>query len=85
MLSATLPHFHSLQPTFPASLPASLAAVGHACCDFDPEMRPEFSMVVEELSAALNEMRQQVGGWTEDLGLCVGRDACLRDCLTVAA
>ncbi|KAI8468190.1 MAG: kinase-like protein [Monoraphidium minutum] len=46
-----------LQPVLPASLPASLLVVAHACCDFDPEMRPPFSMVVEELSAAVDEIK----------------------------
>jgi hypothetical protein len=50
-----------LQPVLPASLPASLLVVCHACCDFDPQMRPSFITVVEELSAAIHEIKQQVG------------------------
>jgi len=49
-----------LQPVLPASLPASLLVVCHACCDFDPGMRPSFMMVVEELTAAIQEIKQQV-------------------------
>ncbi|KIY92131.1 hypothetical protein MNEG_15831 [Monoraphidium neglectum] len=46
-----------LQPVLPASLPASLLVLCHACCDFDPEMRPSFKTVVEELSAAIDEIK----------------------------
>ena len=58
----------SLQPVLPASLPASLLVVAHACCDFDPEMRPSFKIVVEELSAAIDEIKAAVSRaiWEED-------------------
>lgn len=49
-----------LQPVLPASLPASLLVVAHACCDFDPDMRPAFKTVVEELSSAIEEIRAAV-------------------------
>jgi hypothetical protein len=46
----------------PASLPAALLVICHACCDFDPAMRPGFATVVEELTAAIDEIKAQVGG-----------------------
>ena len=52
----------TLQPALPPSLPPGLLVVCHACCDFDPGMRPDFSVVVEMLGAAIREMRHTVGG-----------------------
>jgi len=40
---------------------AGLLAVAHQCCDFDRGMRPEFALVVQEMSVAIAEMQQQVG------------------------
>lgn len=51
----------TLQPLLPASLPPSLLVICHACCDFDPAMRPDFSVVVEMLTSAIKEVKQQVG------------------------
>ncbi|GBF89363.1 hypothetical protein Rsub_01935 [Raphidocelis subcapitata] len=47
----------TLQPVLPSSLPASLLALAHACCDFDPGMRPSFAVVCEELAAAIEEVK----------------------------
>jgi hypothetical protein len=59
-----------LQPVLPASLPASLLVLCHACCDFDPEMRPSFKTVVDELSAAIDEIKAAV----RDLNLLILTD-----------
>lgn len=47
----------TLQPVLPSSLPASLLALTHACCDYDPCLRPPFSVVCEELAGAIEEIR----------------------------
>ena len=47
----------ALRPAPPPELPASLLVVCHACCDFDPAMRPDFSVVAEMLASAIKEIR----------------------------
>lgn len=47
-----------LQPLLPADLPAGLLVLAHACCDYDPDMRPAFATVVPELEAAVEALRR---------------------------
>lgn len=46
-----------LQPQLPAGLPTELLALTAACCDFDPEMRPSFAVLVPELEAAVETLK----------------------------
>jgi hypothetical protein len=46
-----------LQPMLPNNLPAALLVLAHACCDFDPEMRPPFSELVPELEQAVQQLQ----------------------------
>lgn len=51
-----------LQPWLPANVPASLLALAHACFDYNPDMRPPFSLIVPQLMEAIQELKQQVCG-----------------------
>jgi hypothetical protein len=51
-----------LAPWVPDSAPAGVQALVAACCDFDPEMRPGFELVVAELGGVIQEIKQ-VGVW----------------------
>eukprot|EP00877_Chromochloris_zofingiensis_P011552 jgi/Chrzof1/6650/Cz19g04100.t1 len=48
-----------LQPWLPANVPASLLALAHACFDYNPDMRPPFSLIVPQLMEAIQELKQQ--------------------------
>jgi hypothetical protein len=46
-----------LQPLVPGQLPTELLVLTHACCDFDPDMRPSFATLVEELEGAVASLQ----------------------------
>lgn len=46
-----------LQPLVTGNLPTDLLVLCHACCDFDPDMRPGFATIVEELEKVLGQMK----------------------------
>lgn len=47
-----------LQPLLPGQLPTELLVLCHACCDFDPDMRPGFATLVEELEGAVATLQK---------------------------
>jgi hypothetical protein len=50
-----------LAPVLPdAGLPAGLFVAATACCDFDPQMRPEFATLVPELEEAVQQLQVRV-------------------------
>jgi hypothetical protein len=63
-----------LQPLLPGQLPTELLVLCHACCDFDPDMRPGFATLVEELEGAVATL--QVGFRLGYLGVVICRSRC---------
>ena len=64
-----------LLPTLPNNLPPSVAVLVIACLTYDPDMRPSFGTVVEELTKIIGEMREVSkgvggGGGARGLGRC---------------
>ncbi len=50
-----------LKPWLPSGgLPPGLLALAGACCDYDPAMRPDFDLIVSEMSEALEAMKAEV-------------------------
>jgi hypothetical protein len=54
-----------LQPLLPGQLPTELLVLCHACCDFDPDMRPSFATLVEELEGAVATLQVRCCGCLE--------------------
>lgn len=48
-----------LQPHLPESLPTDLQVIGRMACQFDPNARPSFEIVVEQLAPMVEQELQQ--------------------------
>lgn len=59
-----------LQPLLPGQLPTELLVLCHACCDFDPDMRPGFATLVEELEGAVATLQVRFQSVRRLLGSC---------------